>query len=80
MTMMTQISTMRSALSTDNQKCPREQGARGQKVDGSYLLPVAIPESAPVSQMELRREVLLEGILAGFSQAYRILAPVSDSR
>jgi hypothetical protein len=44
---------------------------------GAHLLPIAIPDSAPVSQMELRKDVLLGGILAGFSQAYEILAPVS---
>ena len=56
------------------------QGAHGMKVQGkAYVLPIAIPNvenTKPVSQIELNKDVLLQGILCGFSQAYAILAPV----
>jgi hypothetical protein len=44
------------------------QGARGASISGAHILPLAVPLSAPVSQMELDKDVLLQGILSGFSQ------------
>ena len=33
-------------------------GARGQRVGDTHILPVAVPKAAPVSQMELKKEVI----------------------
>jgi hypothetical protein len=44
------------------------QGAQGASISGAHILPLAVPLSTPVSQMELDKNVLLQGILSGFSQ------------
>ena len=56
------------------------QGATGQPFHGAHILPIAVPVSAPISQMELDKNVVAEGILAGFSQACYMLAPASNSQ
>ncbi len=33
-------------------------GARGQRVGDTHILPVAVPKAPPVSQMELKKEVI----------------------
>ncbi|KAJ1486815.1 hypothetical protein T484DRAFT_1788356 [Baffinella frigidus] len=52
--------------------------ANGLPLRGASVLPVAIPASEPLSQMELSRDALRSAMVDGFAQAFDVLSGVAD--